>query len=80
MNDEITEILIHNFKDEQTLTQVREDYEDLEVLIDRERATNGKNSRRLAALTVLHNFQLQLVLRKLVGTPDKGGEPTEPTT
>jgi hypothetical protein len=79
MNDDITEILIHNFEDGKTLSQVRQDYEDLELLIERERAANGKNSRRLAALNVLAQFQLKLVLEKLAETPDKGGESTVKT-
>ena len=56
MNSDIIELLIHNFEDEKTLTQVREDYEDLELLIERERSTNGVDSRRLAALNVLAQF------------------------
>ena len=75
MNDpSITDILINNFADEKTLTEVREDYEDLELLIERERTANGVDSRRLAALNVIAQFQLKLVLEKLVGPPDKGGE------
>jgi hypothetical protein len=72
MNDpSITDILIHNFADEKTLTEVREDYEGLELLIERERSANGKDSRRLAALNVIAQFQLKLVLEKLAETPDK---------
>ena len=71
MNEDIIEILIHNFADEKTLTEVREDYEDLELLIERERSINGVDSRRLAALNVIAHFQLKLVLEKLAETPDK---------
>ena len=80
MNDNIIEILIHNFSDEKTLTQVRQDYEDLELLIERERSTNGVDSRRLAALNVIAQFQLKLVLEKLAETPDQGGESPVKTT
>jgi hypothetical protein len=79
MNNDIIEILIHNFTDEKTLTEVREDYEDLELLIERERSTNGVDSRRLAALNVIAHIQLKLVLEKLAETPDKGGESTVKT-
>ena len=79
MYDDIIEILINNFADGKTLTEVREDYEDLELLIERERAATGEGSRRLAALNVIANFQLKLVLEKLVETPDKGGESIVPT-
>jgi hypothetical protein len=75
----ITDILINNFSDEKTLTEVREDYEDLELLIERECSTNGKNSRRLAALNVLAQFQLKLVLEKLAETPDKPADPAVST-
>ena len=71
MNNDIIDILIHNFSDEKTLTQVRQDYEDLELLIERERSTNGVDSRRLAALNVIAHLQLKLVLEKLAETPDK---------
>jgi hypothetical protein len=47
------------------------DYEDLELLIERERLVNGEGSRRLAALNVLAEFQLKLVLEKLAETLDK---------
>ena len=40
-------------------------------MIERERAANGEKSHRLAALNVLAQFQLKLVLEKLVETPDK---------
>ena len=80
MNNDIIDILIHNFSDEKTLTEVREDYEDLELLIERERTANGVDSRRLAALNVIAQFQLKLVLEKLAETPDQGGETTAPTT
>jgi len=74
MNDDIIEILIHNFADEKSLTDVREDYEDLELIIERERSANGEESRRLAALKVLARIQLKLVLEKLAGTPDNPGD------
>ena len=80
MNNDIIDILIHNFSDEKTLTEVREDYEDLELLIERERTANGVDSRRLAALNVIAQFQLKLVLKKLAETPDQGGESPVKTT
>jgi hypothetical protein len=80
MNNDIIDILIHNFSDEKTLTEVREDYEDLELLIERERTANGVDSRRLAALNVIAQFQLKLVLEKLAETPDQGGESPVKTT
>ncbi|MEJ2177847.1 MAG: hypothetical protein P8Y12_07825 [Gammaproteobacteria bacterium] len=79
MNDDIIEILIHNFADEKSLTDVREDYEDLELIIERERSANGEESRRLAALKVLAQFQLKLVLDKLAESPDKPLEPVVST-
>ena len=78
-NDSITSILIDHFSIDKTLKQIQQDYEDLELMIARERAANGENSRRLAALNVLAQIQLKLVLEKLVETPDKGGESTVPT-
>jgi hypothetical protein len=80
VNNDIIDILIHNFSDEKTLTEVREDYEDLELLIERERTANGVDSRRLAALNVIAQFQLKLVLEKLAETPDQGGESPVKTT
>ena len=71
MSEDIIEILIHNFADGKMLTEVREDYEDLELLIERERLANGEDSRRLAALNVIAHFQLKLVREKLAATPDK---------
>ena len=70
-NDSITSILIDNFSIDKTLKQIQQDHEDLELMIARERAANGEDSRRLAALNVLAQFQLKLVLEKLVETPDK---------
>jgi hypothetical protein len=78
MHEDIIEILIHNFKDGKTLQEVREDYEALEQMIERERSANGEGSRRLAALNVLANWQLKLVLEKLVATRDKGSGSTVP--
>ena len=40
-------------------------------MIARERAANGEDSHRLAALNVLAQIQLKRVLEKLVETPDK---------
>jgi hypothetical protein len=76
MNNDIIDILLHNFSDEKTLAGVRDNYKDLELLIERERATNSENSHRLAALNVLAQLQLKLVLEELAETPDKGGEST----
>ena len=70
-NDSITSILIDHFSIDKTLKQIQQDYEDLELMIARERSANGEDSRRLAALNVLAQFQLKLVLEKLVETPDK---------
>jgi hypothetical protein len=70
MNNDIIELLIHNFEDEKTLTEVREDYEDLELLIERELVANGKDSRRLAALKILSSLQLELLLKRLAETRD----------
>jgi len=70
-NDSITSILIDNFSIDKTLKQIQQDHEDLELMIARERAANGEDSRRLAALNLLAQIQLKLVLEKLVETPDK---------
>ena len=70
-NDSITSILIDNFSIDKTLKQIQQDHEDLELMIARERAANGEDSRRLAALNVLAQFQLKLVLEKLAETPYK---------
>jgi len=70
-NDSITSILIDHFSIDKTLKQIQQDYEDLELMIARERSANGEDSRRLAALNVLAQIQLKLVLEKLVETPDK---------
>ena len=70
-NDSITSILIDHFSIDKTLKQIQQDHEDLELMIARERAANGEDSRRLAALNVLARFQLKLVLDNLVETPDK---------
>jgi hypothetical protein len=70
-NDSITSILIDHFSIDKTLKQIQQDYEDLELMIARERSANGEDSRRLAALNVLAQFQLKLVLDNLVETPDK---------
>ena len=70
-NDSITSILIDNFSIDKTLKQIQQDHEDLELMIARERAANGEDSHRLAALNVLAQIQLKLVLEKLVETPDK---------
>jgi hypothetical protein len=78
-NDSITSILIDGFSNDKTLKQIQQDYEDLELMIARERAANGENSRRLAALNVLARFQLKLVLERLVETPDKRGGSEIPT-
>lgn len=40
-------------------------------MIERKRAANPEGSRRLKALKVLQGFQFELVLKTLVGTPDK---------
>ena len=81
MNDpSVTDILINHFGTDKSLREIGQDYEAIQEMIERERSANGEGSRRLAALRVLANLQLQLVLRKLVETPDKGGEPTAPTT
>jgi hypothetical protein len=81
MNDEmlVIDILLDRFGRDKSLQIIREDYEDLELMIARERSANGGGSRRLAALNVLAQFQLKLVLEKLVETPDKGGESIVPT-
>lgn len=78
-NQNITDMLINHFGTERTLCEVRDDYEDLELMIDRERAASPDGSRRLAALKVLARLQLNLILEKLVETPDIGGESTFPT-
>ena len=70
-NDSITSILIDHFSIDKTLKQIQQDYEDLELMIARERSANGEDSRRLAALNLLAQIQLKLVLEKLVETPDK---------
>jgi hypothetical protein len=73
MNDEmlVIDILLDHFGRDKSLQKIREDYEDLELMIARERSANGEETRRLAALTVIAQFQLKLVLEKLVETPDK---------
>jgi hypothetical protein len=71
MNDDIIDILIHNFQDGRTLTDVREDYEALQLMVEHERSANGEESRRLAALKVLAQFQLKLLLENLVETSEK---------
>ena len=63
-------MLIDHFSIDKTLKQIQQDHEDL-VMIERERSANGEKSHRLAALNVLAQFQLKLVLEKLVETPDK---------
>jgi hypothetical protein len=78
-NESITDLLINQFATDKSLQEIQQDYEDLELLIARERAANGEDSRRLAALNVIAQLQLKLVLEKLVETPDKGGESTVPT-
>jgi hypothetical protein len=81
MNDEtITDILISHFGTDKTLQEIRQDYEDLELIIERERSANGEGSRRLEALNILAGFQLEILLRKMAETPDKGGESTVKTT
>ena len=64
INDEtlIIDILLDRFERDKSLQEIREDYEDLVLMIARERAANGEGSRRLAALDVLTRFQLKLVL------------------
>jgi hypothetical protein len=80
MNSEsITDVLINHFATDKSLREIQQDYEDLELMIARERAANGEDSRLLAALNVIANYQLKLVLEKLVETPDKGGESIVPT-
>ena len=79
MNDDIIDILIHNFQEGRTLTDVREDYEALKRIIKHEHTASGENSRRLAALNVLAQFQLRLVLEKLAESPDKPSEPSVST-
>jgi hypothetical protein len=64
-------ILINHFGSEKALSEIRQDYEDPELMIVHERSANGEDSRRLAALNVLARFQLKLVLEKLAETPDK---------
>jgi hypothetical protein len=73
MNDEmlVIDILLDRFGRDKSLQKIREDYEDLELMIARERSANGEETRRLAALNVIAQFQLKLVLEKLVETPDK---------
>jgi len=75
----ITDILIQNFSREKTLKDIQQDYEDLELLIERERAANGDDSRRLKAINVLTGFQLKLVLEKLAEAPDKRRDSVVPT-
>jgi hypothetical protein len=70
-NESITDILLNHFAGDKSLKQIQQDYEDLELMIARERAANGEDSRRLAALNVLAKFQLKLVLEKLAETLDK---------
>ena len=80
MNDnDITSILIDHFGTEKTLQEVGKDYEALQEMIERERSSNGERSRRLAALQILARIQLQVVLRRLVETPNEGGESIIPT-
>jgi hypothetical protein len=73
MNDEmlVIDILLDRFGRDKSLQKIREDHEDLELMIARERSANGEETRRLAALNVIAQFQLKLVLEKLVETPDK---------
>jgi hypothetical protein len=70
-NESLTDVLINHFATNKSLREIQQDYEDLELMIARERAANGEDSRRLAALNVLAQIQLKLVLEKLVETPDK---------
>jgi hypothetical protein len=74
----IIDILLNNFRADKTLREVGLDYEALQREIERERSANGEDSRRLAALQVVAQFQLQVLLRRLAETPDKGGESTVP--
>jgi hypothetical protein len=48
------------------------------LLIERERSANSEDSRRLAALNVLAQLQLKLVLEKRAATPDKQVDPKVP--
>jgi hypothetical protein len=68
----ITDILLDHFGTDKTLQEIRQDYEDLELIIERERSANGEGSRRLAALNVLADWQLKLVLQKLVEAKQSG--------
>jgi hypothetical protein len=43
----VTDILISHFGTDKTLQEIRQDYEDLELMIERERSANGEGSRRL---------------------------------
>jgi hypothetical protein len=70
-NESITDVLINHFATNKSLREIQQDYEDLELIIARERAANGEDSRRLAVLNVLAQIQLKLVLENLVETPDK---------
>jgi hypothetical protein len=62
----ITEILLTHFATDKSLKQIQQDYEDLELMIERERTANGEDSRHLAALNVLARFQLQLVVSNTI--------------
>jgi hypothetical protein len=75
----ITDILINHFGTRRSLRETGQDYEALQKMIERERAANGESSRRLAALNVIAHFQLKLVLKRLVETPDKRGDSEVPT-
>jgi hypothetical protein len=68
----VTDILISHFGTDKTLQEIRQDYEDLELMIERERSANGEGSRRLAAFHVLADWQLKLVLQKLVEAKQSG--------
>jgi hypothetical protein len=51
---------------------------ELELLIEHERSANSEDSGRLAALNVLAQLQLKLVLEKRAATPDKQVDPKVP--
>jgi hypothetical protein len=50
MNDEtlIIDILLDRFERDKSLQEIKEDYEDLELMITRERAANGDTDRQAA--------------------------------
>lgn len=62
----ITNILINNFSQDKTLSELEDDFEALELEIDNEKSSHGEGTQRFAALKILASFQLKRVLEKLV--------------